>query len=248
MTGKELFQYTGKVLDESTGLYYEGARYYDPTTGRFTTEDSYSGTETDPITRNRYVYGADDPMRHVDPTGHMSVASSTFGGVITMVEVVPTSTTITQVVKVVPQSPAAQNPNSPSTVFNQASMQQQMNLAEVSGTAYYGGVAGSGSLPSSIPEIGSEASISLTNEQKAYAVVGLFGTVATVSGAVSIILLTMPPPVDSGAVVSGFVFIYASAATVSSAEYVHESGPNATPSGAFLHGLEGVFCLWSGFC
>ncbi|MDG6988187.1 MAG: RHS repeat-associated core domain-containing protein [Nitrososphaerota archaeon] len=71
MVGEELFQYTGKLLDESTGLYYEGARYYDPTTGRFITEDSYNGTLTDPLSQNRYLYAEDNPMRYVDPTGHV---------------------------------------------------------------------------------------------------------------------------------------------------------------------------------
>ncbi len=81
MTGEEAFQYTGKLLDEATGLYYEGARYYDPETGRFITEDSYNGTKTDPISQNKYIYGGDNPMRYVDPTGHWLVSSyRVYGG------------------------------------------------------------------------------------------------------------------------------------------------------------------------
>ncbi|MDG6988173.1 MAG: RHS repeat-associated core domain-containing protein [Nitrososphaerota archaeon] len=80
MVGEELFQYTGKLLDESTGLYYEGARYYDPTTGRFITEDSYNGTLTDPLSQNRYLYAEDNPMRYVDPTGHVMAVSTGDGG------------------------------------------------------------------------------------------------------------------------------------------------------------------------
>jgi RHS repeat-associated protein len=41
--GKEEFTYTGKPYDTATGLYYEGARYYDPSTGRFITQDSTVG-------------------------------------------------------------------------------------------------------------------------------------------------------------------------------------------------------------
>ena len=48
VAGEEAFQYTGKLLDEATGLYYEGARYYDPTTGRFVTEDSVTGNTSAP--------------------------------------------------------------------------------------------------------------------------------------------------------------------------------------------------------
>jgi RHS repeat-associated protein len=33
------FQYTGRESDAETGLYYSRARYYDPNTGRFLSED-----------------------------------------------------------------------------------------------------------------------------------------------------------------------------------------------------------------
>src|SRR5438128_12186600 len=32
------FLYAGKIYDGSTGFYYSGARYYDPTIGRFVTK------------------------------------------------------------------------------------------------------------------------------------------------------------------------------------------------------------------
>ena len=70
MTGEEAFQYTGKLLDEATGLYYEGARYYDPTTGRFITEDSVVGKTDDPQSLNRYVYARVNPMKIVDMNGY----------------------------------------------------------------------------------------------------------------------------------------------------------------------------------
>jgi RHS repeat-associated protein len=38
------FLYTGKRLDKDTGLYYYGARYYDPQLGRFTQADTVVGT------------------------------------------------------------------------------------------------------------------------------------------------------------------------------------------------------------
>ena len=79
--GHEETTYTGKQLDAATGLYYFDARYYDPTTGRFVTEDSYNGTMADPMSQNRYVYAGDDPMRYTDPTGHvMVVPRYTIGG------------------------------------------------------------------------------------------------------------------------------------------------------------------------
>ena len=36
-SGSEDYRYTGK-REDPTGIYYYGARYYDPVTGRFTTE------------------------------------------------------------------------------------------------------------------------------------------------------------------------------------------------------------------
>ncbi|MDP2892637.1 MAG: RHS repeat-associated core domain-containing protein, partial [Bacillota bacterium] len=35
--------YTGAVNDTATGLIYMNARYYNPATGRFLTQDSYRG-------------------------------------------------------------------------------------------------------------------------------------------------------------------------------------------------------------
>ncbi len=37
------FAYTGAVIDTETGLYYMNARYFDPETGRFISEDKYRG-------------------------------------------------------------------------------------------------------------------------------------------------------------------------------------------------------------
>ncbi|MGA5732038.1 RHS repeat-associated core domain-containing protein [Streptomyces seoulensis] len=56
------FGYTGAYLD-SSGLYKMGARYNDPTLGRFTQPDP-SGQEFNP-----YLYAASDPVNNIDPTG-----------------------------------------------------------------------------------------------------------------------------------------------------------------------------------
>ena len=58
--------FTGKDWDEDIGLYYFNARWYDPEVGRFVSEDSVS----DPNNPNEYVYGADNPIINIDPTGH----------------------------------------------------------------------------------------------------------------------------------------------------------------------------------
>ncbi len=59
----------GCQWDETTGLYYMHARYYDATTGRFLTQDVVPGGLTSPISQNRYIYCQNDPVTLIDPTG-----------------------------------------------------------------------------------------------------------------------------------------------------------------------------------
>ena len=61
-------KFTGKELD-STGLYYYGARYYDPKIGRFITPDPIIQDLYDPQTLNSYTYCRNNPLRYIDPTG-----------------------------------------------------------------------------------------------------------------------------------------------------------------------------------
>ena len=60
--------YTGKELD-STGLYFYGARYYDPEIGRFITADTIVQAPYDPQSLNRYAYARNNPIKYVDPNG-----------------------------------------------------------------------------------------------------------------------------------------------------------------------------------
>ena len=64
-------KFTGKELDSETGLglYYFGARYYDPGIGRFVTPDPGQPDLNDPQTLNPYAYCLNNPLRYVDPTG-----------------------------------------------------------------------------------------------------------------------------------------------------------------------------------
>ncbi len=63
--------YAGYQYDFETGLYYLNARYYDSTTGRFITEDTYVGRYYDPLSLNRYTYCQNNPVRYTDPSGHV---------------------------------------------------------------------------------------------------------------------------------------------------------------------------------
>ncbi len=48
------------------------ARYYDPTIGRFLSEDTYTGQATDPLSLNLYTYCKGNPIRYFDPSGNAS--------------------------------------------------------------------------------------------------------------------------------------------------------------------------------
>jgi RHS repeat-associated protein len=64
----EHYLFTGKEKD-STGLYYYGARYYDPEIGRWIERDLRRGVAENPMSLNRYVYCYNNPLRYVDPDG-----------------------------------------------------------------------------------------------------------------------------------------------------------------------------------
>ena len=68
-TASNTHKYTGKEYDPETGLYYYGARYYDPVVGRFLTVDPAGGRPEVPQTWNRYVYTLNNPYKYVDPDG-----------------------------------------------------------------------------------------------------------------------------------------------------------------------------------
>ncbi|MEW6745504.1 MAG: RHS repeat-associated core domain-containing protein [Planctomycetota bacterium] len=65
------FTYVGAlgVMEEADGLYFMRARFYDPETGRFLGKDPVEGALTAPQGLHRYVYGENDPVRMLDPTG-----------------------------------------------------------------------------------------------------------------------------------------------------------------------------------
>ena len=74
-TGDAFFNevtFTGSVADAS-GLLYMNARYYNPATARFLSQDSYTGSASVPWTQHLYAYCNNNPVNLVDPTGHVAV-------------------------------------------------------------------------------------------------------------------------------------------------------------------------------
>jgi RHS repeat-associated protein len=82
-SGVETFMYTGKPDDSAIGLYYYGARFYDPSIGRFITEDSQTGSLDSPLSLNRYSYTLDNPMTFNDPSGNIIAIPG--GGVVSYI-------------------------------------------------------------------------------------------------------------------------------------------------------------------
>jgi RHS repeat-associated protein len=70
-------KYESKLWDGMIGLYYFNARYYDPFTGRFLTPDTRLGGVSflDADVWNRFAFELNNPVLHVDPTGHWSLGS-----------------------------------------------------------------------------------------------------------------------------------------------------------------------------
>jgi RHS repeat-associated protein len=77
-------RYTGQKLDEDTGLYYYGARYYDPELGRFIQPDSVVPTANTSQSLNRYAYVVNNPLKYDDPTGHGNFFKEFIGTIITV--------------------------------------------------------------------------------------------------------------------------------------------------------------------
>ncbi|MEL5720311.1 MAG: RHS repeat-associated core domain-containing protein [Treponemataceae bacterium] len=74
------FRFTGKELDEETGLYYYGARYLDPKYSRWLSGDPaitdyMSGSDAgeggiyNTVNLSVYHYAGNNPVKYVDPDG-----------------------------------------------------------------------------------------------------------------------------------------------------------------------------------
>lgn len=64
------YKFTDQELDDETGLYYYGARYYDPALMHFISADTIKPNTENPQTLNRYSYALNNPLKFNDPSGH----------------------------------------------------------------------------------------------------------------------------------------------------------------------------------
>lgn len=61
------YSFGGYQLDSASGLYYAGARYYDPSSGRFLSPDPQAAV-------NPYPYAKNDPVDLLDPLGQQALS------------------------------------------------------------------------------------------------------------------------------------------------------------------------------
>lgn len=63
------WMFTGRQLDEETGLHFYRARYFDPKQGRFITRDPIGNWGDKANAGNAYSYVGNNPQRFTDPSG-----------------------------------------------------------------------------------------------------------------------------------------------------------------------------------
>lgn len=70
------YGYRGEEIDELTGFVYLRARYMNPNTGSFISEDTFGGYMNNPVTMNRYTYANNNPVGYIDPSGNTALLSA----------------------------------------------------------------------------------------------------------------------------------------------------------------------------
>jgi RHS repeat-associated protein len=70
-TSQNPYTFKNGVQERTTGWIHYGARWYDPTTGRFTQQDTMDAP-LDPHNANRYAYAGGDPVNVSDPSGRIA--------------------------------------------------------------------------------------------------------------------------------------------------------------------------------
>lgn len=62
-----------KGISAEDGCFFLRARWMDPNTGRFVSEDPYAGDPNGPVSLHRYLYASATPLQAIDPRGEYSL-------------------------------------------------------------------------------------------------------------------------------------------------------------------------------
>ena len=82
-TDRNPYLYNGKELDEMTGLYYYGARYYDASVGLFLGVDPMAEKNFD---RSPYHFVSNNPLNRIDPDGRDDFELNGKGQIVNRIE------------------------------------------------------------------------------------------------------------------------------------------------------------------
>ena len=69
--GQNPYAFHAGIKDPGSGLIKFGQRWYNPTTGTWTQQDTLDHP-LDPANANRYAYAGDDPINNMDPSGSIT--------------------------------------------------------------------------------------------------------------------------------------------------------------------------------
>ncbi|WP_174807056.1 polymorphic toxin-type HINT domain-containing protein, partial [Paenibacillus elgii] len=72
-------RYSGEFWDNSAHLQYLRARWYDPSVGRFMSQDTNEVDINNPLSLNLYTYVHNNPLRYTDPSGHEIYGEGCYG-------------------------------------------------------------------------------------------------------------------------------------------------------------------------
>jgi len=97
-----VYLYRGEQYDADLGLYYLRARYMNPVTGRFVSQDPENGILTDPKTLHKYLYASTDPVDRIDPSGRADVME--FGDLMKVTLLVAATATYVQMTHTMTQN------------------------------------------------------------------------------------------------------------------------------------------------
>jgi RHS repeat-associated protein len=82
-TPKDEVGYTGHKFDADIGLSYMQQRYYDPSIGRFYSNDSVGFTAKNPVMSfGRYIYVSNNPYKYADPDGRFQLVQTLTGAIV----------------------------------------------------------------------------------------------------------------------------------------------------------------------
>ena len=83
------YLYSGEQYDSNLGFYYLRARYLNPSSGRFWIQDTDEGLAESPRSLHKYVYGVNNPVSLIDPSGHFPTPYSQDFGLAVEDEIEP---------------------------------------------------------------------------------------------------------------------------------------------------------------